>query len=83
MQERQEYSAAGGIARAKLASGTIDEMARRLRAHTRDCVTETYGISLNTWQKLRKGEPVRASVVERLAERLQAEGIANPETILV
>jgi len=42
---------------------------------------ETFGISVNTWFKLKKGEAVRASVVERLMERLRTKGFAIPDLI--
>jgi hypothetical protein len=44
----------------------------RLRAQTADCVMETFGISVNTWVKMRDGKPIRASVAERFIQRVGA-----------
>jgi DNA-binding Xre family transcriptional regulator len=45
-------------------------MMRALPAQTDACLMQTFGISLNTWNKLKKGEPIRKSVATRLIERL-------------
>jgi hypothetical protein len=42
----------------------------RLRAQTADCVMETFGISVNTWVKMRDGKPIRMSVAERFVQRV-------------
>jgi hypothetical protein len=44
----------------------------RLRAQTADCVMETFGISVNTWVKMRDGKPIRMSVAERFVQRVGA-----------
>jgi hypothetical protein len=49
---------------------SIDRMTRALPAQTDACLMHTFGISLNTWNKLKKGEPIRKSVATRLIERL-------------
>lgn|GEM_PF-3277882 len=69
------------LARARLDHEAIEQMTRALRVQTDDCVMETFGISVNTWFKLKKGEAVRASVVERLMERLRTKGFAIPDLI--
>jgi len=46
----------------------------RLRAQTADCVMETFGISVNTWVKMRDGKPIRMSVAERFVQRVGAAG---------
>lgn len=47
----------------------IIELSGRLPAHTAECIQDTFGISANTWLKLRKGMPIRQSVAERLLSR--------------
>jgi hypothetical protein len=49
----------------------VQELRRSLRAQTPDCVMDTFGISMNTWVKLRDGKPIRTSVAQRLVERLK------------
>jgi len=48
----------------------VAKLAGRLRAQTPECVMDTFGISVNTWVKMRKGLPIRKSVAERLVQRL-------------
>ena len=49
---------------------TVRRMRDELRAQTPDCITSTFGISMNTWTKVRDGQPIRRSVAERLMQRL-------------
>lgn len=50
------------------------EMVARMQCHvgirTGDALNASLGISYNTWRKLAAGEPVRASVADRLLARL-------------
>jgi hypothetical protein len=48
----------------------VEKLAGRLRAQTPECVMDTFGISVNTWVKMRKGLPIRKSVAERLVQRI-------------
>jgi len=48
----------------------VEKLSARLRAQTAECVMETFGISINTWTKMKKGLPIRRSVAERLLERV-------------
>ena len=50
----------------------VRNVRERLRAQTADCVMETFGISVNTWVKMRDGKPIRASVAERFIQRVGA-----------
>lgn len=51
-------------------------MAATLPVQTAGTVMETFGISMNTWVKIRKGQPIRASVADRLLVRLRSmEGL--------
>lgn len=51
----------------------VEKLNGRLRAQTAQCVMETFGISVNTWLKMRKGMPIRKSVAERLLQRVGAD----------
>jgi hypothetical protein len=42
---------------------------RVLRAATKDCLRETFGVSETTWVKLRDGRPVKRVTLERLMIR--------------
>lgn len=49
----------------------IVERMMRLRAANKSIpVMELFGISDNSWRKLRAGQPLRRSVVKRLVERI-------------
>ncbi len=49
----------------------IIEKMKKIRAENdRVSVMEQFGISDNSWRKLRRGQPLRKSVVSRLIERL-------------
>lgn len=48
----------------------IDSMARMLPAQSKEIVMEVLGISANTWLKIKRQQPIRASIATRLAERL-------------
>lgn len=50
----------------------VERMRHRLRAQTADCVMDTFGISVNTWVKMRDGKPIRTSVARRFLERMAA-----------
>lgn len=48
----------------------VEKLSVHLRAQTAECVMATFGISINTWTKMKKGVPIRRSVAERLIERV-------------
>lgn len=48
----------------------VRRMEGMVQRHSAEHIQHLFGISLNTWAKLRQGEPIRASVAERLLERL-------------
>lgn len=52
-------------------SDLVEQMATRLPRQSRDELMERYGISYNTWRKLRAGVPIRASLAERLEQRVK------------
>lgn len=47
----------------------IQRLSARLCSRKPEHIMEQLGISLNTWLKLLAGEPIRASVADRLLER--------------
>ena len=59
-----------GFAAVRITPPLVKRMHSELRAQTPECVMTTFGISMNTWVKIRNGEPIRQSVGRRLAERL-------------
>jgi len=72
----QETAAAGGretrVSRGmiRIPAETVALMRAQLPAQTNDAISATFGISQNTWVKIRDGEPIRRSVGERLIARL-------------
>ncbi|GAO56594.1 MULTISPECIES: hypothetical protein [unclassified Novosphingobium] len=51
----------------------VHEMSRRCIAQTSTSLSDQFGISWNTWSKLRRGEPIRRSVALRLVKRVLAQ----------
>lgn len=49
----------------------IEKLSPHLRAQTAECVMDTFGISINTWKKMKRGLPIRRSVAERLLDRVE------------
>lgn len=54
---------------------TVHRMVSMLPRQTAEDIQGCFGISLNTWTKLRKGEAIRHSVATRLIARLDGAGI--------
>jgi len=48
----------------------LDHMLAQMRGQTSDVLMMQYGISYNTWRKIRAGDPIRNSVAERLEQRV-------------
>jgi hypothetical protein len=48
----------------------VEMLVKRRSSNNRDPLMLSFGISANTWQKIRMGEPIRASLAERLIERM-------------
>lgn len=48
----------------------VQRMETMVNCHKADVIQHHFGISLNTWAKLRKGMAIRNSVAERLVSRL-------------
>lgn len=62
---------------ARIAPSTATAMQSALPAQTAESVMDRFGISVNTWVKIRDGHPIRPSVANRLIERLRREGIVD------
>lgn len=48
-----------------------ERMRRDVRGETDEALTAQFGISYNTWRKIRSGQAIRASVAARLESRLR------------
>src|SRR3546814_3513007 len=64
---------AGRVPMCFLNRHVVEVMRSNLQAQTATCVMNSFGISVNTWTKLRDGKPIRRSVAERLIGRLRSE----------
>jgi hypothetical protein len=53
-----------------------DYVLRSCPARTEEAVMSRFGISYNTFRKIERGEPIRASVAQRLLERIEDERVA-------
>jgi len=49
----------------------FDRMGRLVASQTDASLRDRFGISYHTWRKLRAGEPVRTSLIERLESRVR------------
>jgi hypothetical protein len=50
----------------------VRDMMRRCASQTSRGLNDQFGISWNTWSKIRKGQPIRRSVALRLVSRVLA-----------
>lgn len=48
-----------------------ERMRRDVRGETDEVLTAQFGISYNTWRKVRSGQAIRASVATRIENRLR------------
>lgn len=53
--------------------GLVHSMMRRCQSQTPSSLNDQFGISWNTWTKLRKGQPIRRSLALRLVSRVLAD----------
>lgn len=56
-----------------VSSDVVDRMLAGLPGQTDQVLMGRFGISYNTWRKVRAGEPIRHSVAERLELRVTAD----------
>jgi hypothetical protein len=62
---------------AKAGMRPVDEravslMKREIAGQTDEVLMRQFGISYNTWRKVREGQPIRRSVADRLEQRMAA-----------
>lgn len=48
----------------------VSLMKRQIAGQTDEVLMRQFGISYNTWRKVREGQPIRRSVADRLESRL-------------
>ncbi|WP_156356850.1 hypothetical protein [Sphingomonas sp. Leaf38] len=58
----------------------VSQMLAAMRDETGSALMMRYGISYNTWRKLRVGDPVRDSLAERLERRVVELQAADPRS---
>ncbi|WP_156348363.1 hypothetical protein [Sphingomonas sp. Leaf34] len=58
----------------------VSQMLADMRDETGSALMMRYGISYNTWRKLRVGDPVRDSLAERLERRVVELQAADPRS---
>lgn len=77
-RSRLLYSLVDGSrhANAVLASELVKLMRDALPSQSKESVMETFGISSNTWLKIKRGEPIRQSTAECLVRRLGRSPLA-------
>jgi hypothetical protein len=51
----------------------VETMTRALGNRPASTVMEFFGISVNSWNKIRQGEPIRLSVADRLEARISGQ----------
>lgn len=56
-----------------ISAEVAEKMRSRLPAQTSVAITGVFGISQNTWVKIRDGHPIRRLVGERLLKRLASQ----------
>lgn len=61
----------------RIDSAVARKMQSALESRSPNAVMARFGISMNTWTKVRNGEPIRRSVAERLMARLQKENLID------
>ncbi|MGQ2940600.1 MAG: hypothetical protein ACT6Q7_08435 [Blastomonas fulva] len=59
----------------RLPDDIADYVLRSCPARTEEAVMSRFGISYNTLRKIERGEPIRASVAQRLLERIADERV--------
>lgn len=57
---------------ARIRPETIEDIRRHVPDRTKKGITSAFAVSLNTWDKIEAGQPIRLSTALRLVERLEA-----------
>jgi len=63
-------------------SGLVRNMMQRCVSQTPSSLNDQFGISWNTWSKLRKGQPIRRSLALRLVSRVLADEGRSADPLL-
>lgn len=53
-----------------MGDAVVQDMERLLTGQTDEALSDRFGISYNTWRKIKVGKPVRTSLAVRLQSRL-------------
>ena len=53
---------------------TIDSLTDILPKQSKESIMELFGISANTWVKIKRREPIRLSTAEQMVKRLRIKG---------
>ncbi|WP_022683532.1 hypothetical protein [Sphingobium bisphenolivorans] len=53
----------------------VEMLIQRRSCDNRHPLMQAFGISDNTWRKIREGKPIRASLAQRLIERMASADI--------
>ncbi|WP_343517663.1 hypothetical protein [Sphingomonas sp.] len=65
-----ESSQQGRAALRAVDAGIVARMSATLEGQTDETLMPQFGISYNTWRKVRAGQPIRRSVADRLEQRV-------------
>ena len=76
-QQNQAISAASRFSYDIIPKSLVGAMRAALPSSEKEVIMETFGISSNTWAKVRNGAPIRQSTAERLIGRLMHLGIVE------
>lgn len=66
----QPVGAFGGRSLRPVSAGIVSRIRDQLDGETDEALMGRFGISYNTWRKVRSGEPIRRSVADRLEQRM-------------
>lgn len=66
----EECSQQGNASLRAVDAGIVARMAATMQGQTDETLMPQFGISYNTWRKVRAGEPIRRSVADRLEQRV-------------
>jgi hypothetical protein len=70
-ENREDPLRRSGTATRQIDRRFVQRLEARLHSRKPGHIMEQLGISLNTWDKLLAGEPIRPSVAERLLDRFR------------
>jgi hypothetical protein len=57
----------------RIPAAIIDHMRRNCPARTDEALQDRFGISYNTWRRIDAGRPIRASLAQRIVDRVGRE----------